>query len=97
ARAVAGHLRPGRLGDERERLDLPRVRRGLCGQGTAVSVARLAAVGLPRVLSRGSRSVIGGRLEGSRIRIPADRDLEVPGADFRLPEPASLACGVRVD
>ena len=65
---------------ELERLDLPRLRRRVRDQGAALPVPRLAARRLPRVVAGGRGDALGRRLEGGRVRLPADRDREVPRA-----------------
>ena len=74
------------VGDERQRLDLPRLRRRVRGQGAALPVPRLAAGRVPRVAARGLGGALRRRLEGGRVRLPAHRDPEVPRADRRLPD-----------
>ena len=73
------------MGHELERLALPRLRDRLRGQGAALAVPRLAAGRLPRGAGRGVGAALGRDLEGRRVRLPADRDREVPGPDARLP------------
>ena len=41
--------------------------------------------GLPRVVARGRGGAFRGGLEGGRVRVPADRDREVPRAGVGLP------------
>ena len=67
-------------GAEHERLALPRLRDRLRGQGAALAVPRLAARRLPRVAARGVGPALGRDLEGRRVRVPADRDRQVPRA-----------------
>ena len=69
-----------KMGHEHERLALPRLRDRVRGQGAALPVPRLAARRLPRVVARGGRPALGRDLEGGRVRLPADRDREVPRA-----------------
>ena len=76
----AGHVRPDEARAEHERLALPRLRDRLRDQGAALAVPRLAARRLPRVAARGCRAALGRDLEGRRLRVPADRDRQVPRA-----------------
>ena len=55
ARALAGDVRPRRLGHELVELDLPRLRRRVRGQGAALPVPRLAAGRVPRGVAGGRR------------------------------------------
>ncbi len=94
-REPAGHVRPDEAHPEHERLALPRVRNRLRDQGAALAVPRLAARCLPRVAARGFRAALGRDLEGRRLRLPADRDRQVPGARPSLPRRDPLARGDR--
>ena len=55
ARALAGDVRPRRLGDELVELDLPRLRRRVRREGAALPVPRLAARRVPRGVAGGRR------------------------------------------
>src|SRR5581483_1959456 len=90
-RPPAGDVRPDPDGDERERLALPRLRGRVRGEGAAVAVPRLAPRRLPRVAGGGGGAALGRGLEGRGLRVPADRDREVPGAGPRLPRAAPRA------
>ena len=77
-RPPGGDVRPDGDGDELERVALPRLRDRLRGQGAALAVPRLAARCLPGVAGRGLGPPLGRDLEGRRVRLPADRDRQVP-------------------
>ena len=83
--------------DERERLDLPRLRRRVRRQGAALPVPRLAAGRLPRVASGGLGRAVGRDLEGGRVRLPAHLLLALPGGRARLPHADPRAGGDRAD
>ena len=89
---LRGDVRPRRLGHERLELDLPRLRRRVRGQGAALPVPRLAAGRLPRGVAGGLGGAERHRLQSGRVRLPPDRDRQVPGADGRLPHAAPDPC-----
>ena len=68
-----------------QHLDLPRLRRRVRRQGTALPVPRLAAGRLPGVVAGGRRRAVGRGLEGGCVRVPgiAIRKFPGPTADVR--------------
>ena len=72
-RRDAGDVLADRVGDERQRVDLPRLRGRVRGQGAAVPVPRLAAAHVPPGARRGGRGALRGRLEDGDLRLPAHR------------------------
>ena len=78
-RTVAGHVQPRRLGHERQRLGLSRLRRRVCREGAAAAVPRLDPGRLHRGAARGGRPVVGRRLEGRGVRLHLDRAAAFPG------------------
>src|SRR5215207_958120 len=78
-RPFRGNVRSRRGRRQRQRVGLPRLRRGLRGQGPALSAPRLAAGRIPRVLAGGCSRALRRCLEGGRLRLPGDRDREVRG------------------
>ena len=81
-----GHLRSRRKRHERQHLALPRLRRGIRGQGAALPVPRLAARRLPRIVSRSRCGPLRTDLEGRGLRLHPDLFRKVPGAVRRLAE-----------
>ena len=91
-RDLAGDVPARRHRDELERLDVPRLPRGLRREGTAAPVPRLAA---PRVHAR-RRPRCGAILSGvvskaAVFGLVCDRAAALPGAGRRLPD-ASCSC-----
>src|SRR5262249_46552277 len=92
-RAVRGHVRPRQLTDELFRLDLSRLRRRVRGEGAALPLPRLAAGRVPRGIAGGVGRPQRRRVEGGRVRLPADRDREVPRSYSGLQNPAASPGG----
>ena len=88
-------------------VDLPVLRRGVPRQDARLPPARLDARRLPRDADRGADGVLGGAVEGRRIRLPGDRAAAVPARRRPLPDadaadragldPVRLAAGVQPD
>ena len=83
-RPAGGNVRPDHDPPELLHLDLPRLRRRVRGQVTAVPVPRLALDHLSRVAAGGVGRPLRGRVEGRSVRAAADRDPEVPRSRPRL-------------
>ena len=84
-RAPGRDVLDDRRRDERQRLDLPRLRGRVHRQGAALPVPRLAAGRLPRVAGGGLGRALGRDLEGGGVRLPAHLLLALPGGRARLP------------
>ena len=82
-RRDAGDVLADGVGDERQRVDLPRLRDRVRGQGSALPVPRLAAAHVPAGAGRSGRGALRSRLEDGDLRLPEDRIAEVPGAGGR--------------